>query len=425
MKQVTIIGAGVVGVTTAWYLNQAGFAVTVVERQPAAGLETSYANGGQISVSHAEPWANPSAPKQLVKWLTQPDAPLRFRPTLDVRQYRWGLEFLRQCSPANTERNIAQLVNLGLYSRAALKLLNDTLKLTYQRKRQGILHFYTEQASFSSAQQAAKLMRQFGCERQILSPSEAIATEPALASIDSLVGATFTADDESGNAVEFTQGLAEQCAKNGVRFLYDTAVTGIYKNSSGNSISHINITQNTHHDTLPVDALVLCAGSYSPRLAAPLGVELLIYPAKGYSATFQVTDVSKVPQVSLTDDEQKLVFSRFSGGTQDVLRVAGMAEVGGAHGGFDTELNMARATLITKRVLTLFPQGLNDQDITYWTGLRPSTPSNVPYIGKSNIANLWLNTGHGTLGWTHACGSAKALALLMQGEQPEVDFAFC
>lgn len=414
--KIIVLGAGVIGITAAWYLRQKGFEVTVIERQSGAGLETSFANGGQISVSHAEPWANPGAPKKVLKWLMKEDAPLLFRLRADLLQWRWGMQFLRECTPERTRHNIIQIVNLGTYSRRALQQLRRDTGIHYDELSKGILHFYTSEQEFAEALEPAKIMREFGCDRHVISTQQAIALEPALASIQhQIAGATYTAADESGDAHQFTQNLASLCAAQGVQFLYNSSIVAL--NSDGQKITGVRTKSDQGEQTFTADNYVLALGSYSPQLVKPLGLDLLIYPAKGYSATFPIIQADKAPSVSLTDDEFKLVFSRLG----DRLRVAGTAELNG----YSTELNEVRCKAITRRVMQLFPDVVDIDRVHYWTGLRPATPSNVPYIGRSKIANLWLDTGHGTLGWTHACGSGRALADIVAGQKPEVDFAFC
>jgi D-amino-acid dehydrogenase len=413
---VTVLGAGVTGITTAWYLRQAGHDVTVIDRQPAAGLETSFANGGQISVSHAEPWANPSAPLKVLKWLGQEDAPLLFRLRPDWRQWWWGLRFLRECTPARTRHNIRQIVNLGLYSRATLQQLRVDAGLQYDQLSRGILHFYTSQREFDAAQEPARVMRELGCELDMKTPDECVQIEPALAaSRDKIVGGSMTPSDESGDAHRFTQQLAQRCAEAGVRFHYETRIVGLDRH--GDTLKAVRIASKEGIvSLLNADAFVLCLGSFSAGLAAELGIRLDIYPAKGYSVTLPVQDPAKAYSVSLTDDEYKLVFSRLG----DRLRIAGTAELNG----HDHTLNLARCEAIVRRTRELFPEMTDGRNARYWTGLRPATPSNVPYIGRSKIAGLYLNTGHGTLGWTHAAGSGQAIADIVSGRQPALDFAF-
>ncbi|MGC1172321.1 D-amino acid dehydrogenase [Polaromonas sp.] len=414
--KVTVLGAGVTGITSAWFLHQAGHEVTVIDRQPGAGLETSFANGGQISVSHAEPWANPGAPLKVLKWLMREDAPLLFRLRPDLNQWLWGLDFLRQCTPGRTRHNIRQIVNLGLYSRATLQNLRAATGIDYQQKTEGILHFYTSEKEYADAQAPAALMREYGCELDMKTPEECIAIEPALAaSRDKLVGGSMTASDESGDAHQFTARLAALCASAGVEFLYNTRIVGARQ--EGGALAGVQIANaDGIVSEVQSDAYVMCLGAYSPQWARLLGQTLRIYPAKGYSVTLPVINEAASFNVSLTDDEYKLVFSRLG----NRLRIAGTAELGG----YNTDLNLVRCEAIVRRVRELFPEMTDGQNAQYWTGLRPATPSNVPYIGASATRKLFLNTGHGTLGWTHACGSGAAITDIVSGRVPEVDFAF-
>ncbi len=413
---IIVLGAGVTGITSAWYLRQAGHEVTVIDRQPAAGLETSFANGGQVSVSHAEPWANPGAPAKVLKWLMKEDAPLLFRLRADPAQWRWGLAFLRECTPGRTARNIRSMVSLGLYSRAKLRELRAATGLQYEQRSQGILHFYTSEAEYEAAQEPARQMREQGCELDMKTPDECVAIEPALAQCRAkIVGGSMTPSDESGDAHRFTQELAQRCAEAGVQFRYETRILGCER--EGEAVSQL-ITADAagRVQRLRADAYVLCMGSFSRGFARELGIDLNIYPAKGYSVTLPVIAPEHSYQVSLTDDEYKLVFSRLGAR----LRIAGTAELNG----YDTTLNLARCEAIVRRTRELFPQMSDGRGAQFWTGLRPATPSNVPYIGRSRLRNLFLNTGHGTLGWTHGCGSGAAVADIVSGRQPELDFAF-
>jgi D-amino-acid dehydrogenase len=414
--KVTVLGAGVTGITSAWFLHQAGHEVTVIDRQPGAGLETSFANGGQVSVSHAEPWANPGAPLKVLKWLMREDAPLLFRLRPDLNQWLWGLDFLRQCTPGRTRHNIKQMVNLGLYSRATLQQLRAATGIDYQQKTEGILHFYTSEKEYADAQAPAALMREYGCELDMKTPDECIAIEPALAaSRDRLVGGSMTASDESGDAHQFTAKLAALCASTGVEFLYNTRIVGARQ--EGGELAGVQIANaDGIVSEVQSDAYVMCLGAYSPQWARLLRQTLRIYPAKGYSVTLPVVNEAASFNVSLTDDEYKLVFSRLG----NRLRIAGTAELGG----YNTDLNLVRCEAIVRRVRQLFPEMTDGQNAQYWTGLRPATPSNVPYIGAAKTRKLFLNTGHGTLGWTHACGSGAAIADIVSGRVPEVDFAF-
>ena len=412
--RVTVLGAGVVGVTSAWYLAADGHEVTVIERQPQPAQETSFANGGQISVSHAEPWANPQAPLKALKWLGREDAPLLWRLRADPAQWAWGLRFLRQCTVARARANVRAIVGLGLSSRSVLQSLRRELALEYDQLERGILHFYTDPHEFEHALPQAALMREFGCDRVPKTAAECLVIEPALAgSRVPVVGGTYTAGDESGDARRFTEALARHATARGVRFRYGETVAALRR--EGNRVAGVRLGSG---EMLNADLTVLALGSYSPLLLRPLGVRLPVYPAKGYSATLALPDGAMAPTVSLTDDGHKIVISRFG----QSLRVAGTAEFNG----YDTSLNARRCAALSRRIGEIFPELADVSEVSYWAGLRPATPGNVPLIGDmaaAGLGGLWLNTGHGTLGWTLSCGSARLLADLVAGRDPGLDAA--
>ncbi|QEL63718.1 D-amino acid dehydrogenase small subunit [Oryzomicrobium terrae] len=418
--QVIVLGAGVVGTTSAWFLAAAGHQVTVIDRQPGAGLETSFANGGQISVCHAEPWANPHTPLKALAWMGREDSPLLFHLRADRQLIDWSLRFLRECTPGRTRRNMVDIVHLALYSRRTLQALRAELgpDFQYDHLERGILHIFTDPREFDAAIKASAAMRDLGLDRQPVSVDQCIAIEPALADVrHRLVGGDWTPSDESGDAHKFTQALAARAAARGVQFRYGTTIEQIP--TAGGQVAGVVVRgPDGAPELLTADAYVLSLGSYSPLMARPLGLHLPIYPAKGYSATLPIKAGSEAhaPTVSLTDDERKLVFSRLG----NRLRVAGTAEFGG----YGLELNPVRCEALLSRTKEFFPHLELDGPPQYWTGLRPATPSNVPIIGRSTLPNLWLNTGHGTLGWTMSCGSAAALADLVSGKTPEPVFPF-
>jgi D-amino-acid dehydrogenase len=414
--KVLVLGAGVIGTASAWYLAKAGHEVTVLERRPDAGLETSFANGGQISVSHAEPWANPGAPLKVLKWLMREDAPLLFRLRADLTQWEWGLRFLRECLPWRTRDNIVQILALATYARSELQALRAETGIQYDQLSRGILHVYTEQEEFDAAIPAAALMREYGCDRQVKTPEECFAIEPALRQSEvPILGATYTASDESGDALKFTQGLAHLAEGRGAVFRYGTDIRDLVV--EGGRIAGVVTGAGNVQEILSADAYVMAMGSYSALILRRAGVSVPIYPAKGYSITVPTTGYSGAPTVSITDDGAKLVFSRLG----DRLRAAGTAELNS----YNTDINKIRCEAIVKRTFALFPQAGDRSKVEFWTGLRPATPSNVPYVGHTRYPNLFLNTGHGTLGWTMSCGSGHAIADIVSGTKPQVDFRFC
>lgn len=414
--RIVVLGAGLIGVASAWFLAEDGHEVVVVDRQSGPALETSFANGGQISTSHAEPWANPAAPLNILKWLGREDSPLLWRFSGDLAQWEWGLRFLRECCPARTRDNIRSILALALDSRARLKVLRRELGLEYACRERGILHFYTDMAELERAIPQAALMREFGCERMVKSAAECLAIEPALQHAEQpIVGGTYTAGDESGDAHLFTLALAEGCAARGVQLRYGVTLSGI--ESAGNRVGAVRLADG---EKLVADAYVLALGSYSPLLLRPLGISIPVYPAKGYSITVPLgsgataASGAPAPAVSLTDDGAKLVYSRLG----ERLRVAGTAEFAG----YDTRLNERRIAALLRRTRQIFPRlEIADHAVERWAGLRPVTPSNVPIIGQTRLGNLYLNTGHGTLGWTMAVGSGRLLADLVAGKAPTFD----
>ena len=404
-----VLGAGVIGGTSAYYLARAGHEVVVIDRQPGPALETSFANGGQISASHTEPWASPSNFPEIIKWLGRDDAPLKFRLKADPALWSWCLRFLVNCTKGRADINTERMLRLALYSRDLLADLRHDTGIEYDQLSTGILHIYRDKKVFDAASARVRMMNDLGLDRSLLDVEACLALEPALktaADNDLIRGGIFTPGDESGDAHTFTTALAGLAEKMGVQFQYNTRITGLIVKDG--CIKAIQTTQGEFEATSCVVAL----GSYSPLLLKPLGITLPVYPAKGYSVTLDVGDSPDAPFVSLIQDELKLVYSRLG----KRLRIAGTAEIAG----YNTQVDDQRARQILKAALTLFPNSPSCQSGEFWAGLRPKTPDSVPIIGKTTIDNLYLNTGHGTLGWTMACGSAKILADLVSGNEPDI-----
>lgn len=407
-----------VGVTAAWYLAEAGHEVTVLERREAPGLETSFANGGQISASHAEPWAKPSVLPKIAAWLGREDAPFLFRPRADLAQWQWGLRFLLECAPGRFERSAAVLAGLAAYSRDCLRALRERTAMRYDELARGILHFCTDERDFLALARHTEAMRALGVQREVKSAAECVATEPALAhSLVPVVGGVYAPQDESGDAHKFTQQLAALCRQRGVLIRSGVQVRALER--EGTEISAVRASTAGREERVTADAYVVALGSYSALLLAPLGIRIPVYPLKGYSITLPLDldhAAAAAPCVSLTDEAHKIVLSRLG----NRLRAAGTAELTG----YDTSVNAVRCEAIAARVRQLFPALAAIPPLEHWAGLRPATPSNVPLVGRTRLRNLFLNTGHGTLGWTLACGSGRALADLVSARRPEVAFRF-
>ena len=422
-----VLGAGIIGVSTAWHLLQRGHQVTLVDRQDAAAMETSFANAAQISVSYCEPWANREAPLKALKWMFSATSPLLFRPQFDADQWRWALSFLGQCNDHAFERNVAQLAALGAYSHEALHEMVAHTGIEYHRVQRGIAHYYTDAQAFAGAGDAAALMRRHGVQRRVIGRDELLRIEPALqAFADRIVGGTYTETDESGDALVFTQALSERCAQAGADILYHHDIEQLER--QGGAITQVRVRDRHSGETraLQADAYVVACGAYSTALLRSVGVRVPIYPGKGYSATLALREPARAPMVSMIDDARKIAISRL--GKQ--LRVAGTIELGGFDLRLDTPLARRRCEMLLSRIEEVFP-GVADTrtpeqggDPHFWCGLRPATPTNIPLIGRTGVDKLWVNAGHGTLGWTHGAGSGKALASLIDGQTPNMAFAF-
>ncbi len=408
--QIVVLGAGVVGTTTAYFLAEAGHQVVVLDRQAGPGLETSFANGAQISACHAKPWAGAGVPSQAFRWMFSPEAPLLFKPwRWDPSLWKWGMRFLRNCTHERAHINMDRTLRVALYSRAVLKALRQHTNIQYAQELRGILHIYRSADSFAEGRTTANELAALGLPQNVLTPAECIAAEPALRDAHNLAGGLLSPEDESGDAHRFTDVLAKLASTLGVAFRYGETVQKLAAQRGG--ITEV-ITDRGRYTP---DGVVVCLGSYAPALLRPLGIDLPIYPAKGYSITVDVKRDDAAPRVSITDETRFMVFSRLG----NKMRVAGTAELAG----WDTNLNPVRVEPLVRNARELFPQASDYQSVNAWAGLRPATPDSVPILGGTPYDNLFLNTGHGTLGWTMACGSAKVIADLISGRKPEIDMS--
>lgn len=410
--KIAVLGAGVIGVTSAWYLARAGHEVTVIDREGAAAMETSFANGAQISASHAEPWANPATPKQVLTWLGREDSPMLFRLRADPHQWAWGLAFLRECLPSRSLANAAQIAAINRFSLAQLIALRADTGIQYEQQTRGILRIYEGRQALDEAIAAASLEKLHGIDLRVLTAAECVELEPALADrAGHIAGGVHAPADESGDAHKFTQALARLAAARGVQFRYGSSVTRI--ETGGGRVARVHLDTG---EAFEADAYVVALGSYSPLLLRPIGISIPVYPLKGYSITLALAEGDVAPRISLSDSAHKLVMSRLG----NRLRVAGTAELAG----YDNAVNEVRCRAIVRRTFELFPRAGRPEDAQFWAGLRPATPGGVPCIGRTRYPNLLLNTGHGTLGWTMACGSGAAIADIVSGRKPELDFRF-
>lgn len=406
--KVLILGSGGIGVTSAYYLARAGHEVTVVDRQPEPALETSFANAGEVSPGYSSPWAGPGVPVKAVKWLLMKHGPLVVRPKLDPVMWVWLLKMLRNCTSARYAVNKSRMIPIAEYSRDCLRDLRRDIGIQYDERSQGTLQLFRYQAQLDGTGEDIAVLKQYGVPFEVLSREGCIAVEPALAGVkEKFVGGLRLPQDETGDCHMFTQALAKHAEALGVRFMFNTGIDRIV--TDGTRVSGVA----TSAGMLQADAYVLALGSWSSRLVAPLGISLPVYPVKGYSITVPIKDASGAPESTVMDESYKVAITRLG----NRIRVGGTAEISG----FSTKLYDARRATLDHSLTDLFPRGGDLSKATFWSGLRPMTPDGPPVIGPTQYANLHLNTGHGTLGWTMSCGSGRVLADLLSGKKPEVD----
>ncbi|MBI3571146.1 MAG: D-amino acid dehydrogenase [Gammaproteobacteria bacterium] len=406
--KVLVLGGGVIGVTSAWYLHRAGHEVTVVDRQPAPGMETSHANGGQVSWGAGTPWAAPGIPLKALKWMLRPHSPLVLRPRLDPAMWAWLFRMLANCTPERYAINKERMLRLSRYSHECLMALRRKTGIHYDEHMTGILDLFRTARELEEAARDAAMLKQWGVDCRILDRTGCVAQEPALrASQEKIAGGLHFPGDESGDCFQFTQSLASLAESKGVTFALNTRIERL--EADGNRITRVH----TDRGEMTADACVIACGSYSPLLLRPLGIRLPVYPVKGYSVTLPLTDFAVAPAGSVTDATYKVVITRLG----NKLRGAGTAELAG----YDLRLRPSRLATISHVLADLFPGAGNLAGAQPWCGLRPMTPDNPPVLGVSPYKNLYLNTGHGTLGWTMACGSGKILADIISGRTTDID----
>jgi D-amino-acid dehydrogenase len=406
--KVVVLGSGVIGVTSAWYLAMAGHEVTVIDRQPGAALETSFANAGEISPGYASPWAGPGMPAKALRWLFQRHAPLVVRPSFDPAQWSWILKMLRNCTSTRYALNKSRMVPIAEYSRDMLRQLRADTGIRYDERSQGTLQLFRLQKQLDGAADDVAVLQKLGVPYEVLDAAGCIRAEPGLAEVrDIIVGGLRLPQDETGDCHLFTQQLAALASERGVTFCYDTDIQSI--ELATDAIAGVR----TDKGTFAADIYVMALGSFSTVMARTLGIRLPIYPVKGYSITVPVAKEDKAPVSTVMDESYKVAITRLG----DRIRVGGTAELSG----YNTRLHASRRATLELSMRGLFPSGGDFSKVSFWTGLRPMTPDGTPIIGRSRYRNLYFNTGHGTLGWTMACGSGRVIADLISGRKPDID----
>ncbi|MFY3934991.1 D-amino acid dehydrogenase [Achromobacter xylosoxidans] len=404
---VIVLGSGVIGTTTAYYLARQGAKVTVLDRQPGAAQETSYANAGQVSPGYSTPWAAPGIPLKAIKWLFKKHAPLAIRLDGSLYQLKWMAAMLANCSAERYAVNKERMLRLAEYSRDCLRELRADTGIHYEERARGTLQLFRTEAQMEAARRDIAVLEEVGVPYELLDRNRLVTAEPALArSLHKLAGGLRLPNDETGDCRLFTTRLAEMAAALGVEFRYNQSVTGL--NTAGGQVTGVRVG----NEVLTADRYVAAFGSYTRGFLEPLGLDLPVYPVKGYSLTIPMKDEAAAPVSTILDETYKIAVTRFD----DRIRVGGMAELSG----FDLRLKDARRKTLELVVDDLFPGSGDVARAEFWTGLRPMTPDSTPVVGPTRYGNLFLNTGHGTLGWTMACGSGKLVADQVLGQRPQI-----
>ncbi|KVD67725.1 D-amino acid dehydrogenase [Burkholderia ubonensis] len=404
--RVAILGSGVVGVTNAYYLARAGHEVTVIDRAQGPALETSFANAGQISPGYASPWAAPGVPLKAIKWMFQKHAPLAIRLDGSAFQLQWMWQMLQNCSKARYAVNKGRMVRLAEYSRECLQSLRAETGIQYEGRMGGTLQVFRTQQQFDGAAKDIAVLRDENVAFELLTPADLFKAEPALAAVShKLTGGLRLPNDETGDCHKFTTRLAAMAEDIGVEFRYNTPIDAL--SVRDNRIVGVHCG----HEFVQADAYVVALGSHSTKLLGNL-FKIPVYPLKGYSITVPIENGDAAPVSTVLDETYKIAITRFD----DRIRVGGMAEIVG----YDKTLKPARRETLEMCVNDLFPHGGDTSKATFWTGLRPMTPDGTPIVGRTPLPNLFLNTGHGTLGWTMSCGAGQLLADLMSGREPAI-----
>jgi D-amino-acid dehydrogenase len=407
--KVIVLGAGVIGVTTAWYLARQGAEVLVLDRQPGPGMETSFANAGELSYGMTSPWAAPGVPKKAVQWLFMRHRPLFIWPMVSPKMWSWGLRMLMNCNPEAYRRNKSRMVRVSNYSRDALTDLMAEVPLEFDQRDQGTLQVFRTEKQVKGSKADQEVLAEFDSPFELLDRDGCIAAEPGLAHVaDKFVGGLRLMADRTGDCRMFTLALAEKAKELGVSFRYGVTIQSFALESD----RIVGVETDTGRET--ADRYVCCLGPYAPIVLRTIGIRLPIYPIKGYSITLPVTDPDAAPQSTLMDETHKVAITRLG----DRIRVAGQAEIIG----YNRKLGRSATDTVRYVVNDLFPKGGDVSRAEGWTGLRPMTPDGTPVIGPTRYDNLYLHTGHGTLGWTMSAGSGRAVADAVMGREPEISF---
>ncbi|MBC3873260.1 D-amino acid dehydrogenase [Undibacterium flavidum] len=405
--KIVILGAGVIGTSTAYYLAKAGHEVTVIERQNGAALETSFANAGEVSPGYSAPWAGPGVPMKAIKWLMMEHSPLAIRPSTDPAMWRWVFQMLMNCTTKRYEINKGRMLRMAQYSRDVLQQLREDTGIAYDQRTQGTLQLFRNQQQLDGSQADIDILKRYGVPFESLSGDECLRVEPALKNVrEKFVGALRLPGDETGDCFKFTQNLAKLAEELGVKFEYGVSIERVIAEGD-----HVKSVQ-TSKGNFTADKFVLALGSYSPIMLRELGIKIPVYPIKGYSITVPITDATGAPESTVMDETYKVAITRLG----DRIRVGGTAEITG----YDLRLRESRRKTLVHSVTDLFPHGGDVSKAEFWTGLRPMTPDGTPIIGPTPYRNLFLNTGHGTLGWTMSCGSGQFLADLISDKKPAI-----
>ncbi|TCR04045.1 D-amino acid dehydrogenase [Neorhizobium sp. JUb45] len=405
--KVSILGAGVIGVTSAYQLAKAGHEVTVIDRQPGPALETSFANAGEVSFGYCSPWAAPGIPQKAMKWLFMKHAPLILRPKMDAAMLSWMLKMLMNCTSDRYAINKSRMLRLADYARITLADVREETGIAYDARMQGTLQLFRTQDQLDASAKDVKALAADGVPYEVLDRDGCVRVEPALSHVrHKIVGGLLTPKDETGDCFKFTNALAAKAEALGVKFLWGHTIKAV--DISGGAVSGVH----TDKGDIRSDAVVVALGSYSPLLVKSFGINLPVYPVKGYSLTIPITDATRAPESTVMDETYKIAITRLGAR----IRVGGMAEISG----YTNDLGLARRRTLEHSVMDLFPGGEAGKG-EFWSGLRPMTPDGTPIIGGTHIKGLYLNTGHGTLGWTMSTGSARVIADLVSGRAPEID----